>query len=102
MIGKISAPHGKRVEPLIRYLFGPGRHEEHTDPHIIAGFRHPAELEPPLRANGTRDFRKLNGLLNPPNDAMGSFAPDRPVWHCALRRPHRQDAVRRRVGRHRV
>ena len=85
MIGKISAPRGKRVEPLIRYLFGPGRREEHTDPHIVAGFRHPAELEPPLRANGSRDFRKLNGLLNQPNDAMGSFAFDRPVWHCALR-----------------
>ena len=85
MIGKISAPRGKRVEPLIRYLFGPGRREEHTDAHVVAGFRHPAELEPPLRANGKRDFRKLNGLLNQPNDAMGSFAFDRPVWHCALR-----------------
>jgi hypothetical protein len=85
MIGKISAPRGKRAEPLIRYLFGPGRHEEHADPHIVAGWRHPAELEPPLRADGTRDFRKLNGLLNQPNDAMGSFADARPVWHCALR-----------------
>jgi hypothetical protein len=85
VIGKISAPRGKRVEPLIRYLFGPGRREEHTDPHIVAGWRHPAELEPPLRANGSRDFRKLNGLLNQPNDAMGSFAFTRPVWHCALR-----------------
>ena len=84
MIGKIGAPRGQRVEPLIRYLFGPGRHEEHTDPHIVAGFRHSA-LEPPLRADGTRDFSKLNGLLNQPNDAMGSFASDRPVWHCALR-----------------
>jgi hypothetical protein len=83
--GKISAPRGKRVEPLIRYLFGPGRREEHTDPHVVAGWRHPAELEPPLRANGSRDFRKLNGLLNQPNAAMGSFALERPVWHCALR-----------------
>jgi hypothetical protein len=85
VIGKISAPRGRRVEPLIRYLFGPGRREEHTDPHIVAGWRHPAELEPPLRASGARDFRKLNGLLNQPNDAMGSFAYERPVWHCALR-----------------
>ena len=50
MIGKITAPRGERVEPLIYYLFGPGRREEHTDPHIVAGWRHPAELEPPLRA----------------------------------------------------
>ena len=92
MIGKISAPRGKRVEPLIRYLFGPGRHEEHTDPHIVAGWRHPAELEPPLRANGSRDFRKLNGLLNQPNDAMGSFAVRAAgVALRAARRPRGQD-----------
>jgi hypothetical protein len=85
VIGKISAPRGRRVEPLIRYLFGPGRREEHSDAHVVAGWRHPAELEPPLRANGARDLRKLNGLLNQPNDARGSFAFERPVWHCALR-----------------
>jgi MobA/VirD2-like, nuclease domain len=85
VIGKISAPRGKRVEPLIRYLFGPGRREEHSDAHVVAGWRHPAELEPPLRAGGARDLRKLNGLLNQPNDARGSFAFERPVWHCALR-----------------
>ena len=85
MIGKITAPHGERVEPLIRYLYGPGRREEHTDPHILAGWRHPAELEPPLRENGTRDFRKLSGLLNQPHAAMGSWGFARPVWHCSMR-----------------
>lgn len=85
MIGKISAPRGERVEPLVYYLFGPGRREEHTDPHIIAGWRHPAELEPPLRPDGKRDFRQLLGLLKQPHEAMGSFGPDRPVWHCAVR-----------------
>jgi hypothetical protein len=85
MIGKISAPRGERVEPLIYYLFGPGRHEEHTDPHIVAGWRHPAELEPPLRPDGSRDFRRLNGLLRQPHEAMGNFSFARPVWHCAVR-----------------
>ncbi len=85
MIGKISAPRGKRVEPLIWYLYGPGRHEEHTDPHIVAGWRHPAELEPPLRPDGSRDFRLLNGLLRQPHEAMGNFSLARPVWHCAVR-----------------
>ena len=56
MIGKVS-PHGQRVTGLIYYLFGPGRKAEHTDPHIVAGWRHPAELEPPLREDGRRDFR---------------------------------------------
>jgi hypothetical protein len=27
VIGKISAPRGEHVEPLIRYLYGPGRRE---------------------------------------------------------------------------
>jgi len=85
VIGKISAPRGERVEPLIYYLYGPGRREEHTDPHIVAGWRHPAELEPPLREDGRRDFRRLFGLLNQPHAAMGSWGFARPVWHCSMR-----------------
>jgi len=85
VIGKISDPRGQHVEPLIYYLYGPGRREEHTDPHIIAGWRHPAELEPPLREDGRRDFRRLNGLLNQPHAVLGERGLTRPVWHCAVR-----------------
>jgi hypothetical protein len=89
VIGKISVPRGERCEPLIRYLYGPGRHEEHTDPHIVAGWRHPAELEPPLRADGSRDFRRLFGLLNQPHAALGKWGFRRPVWHTvAHSAPH--------------
>lgn len=80
-----SRPRGERVERLIYYLFGPGRREEHTDPHIVAGWRHPAELEPPLRPDGGRDFRRLLGLLNQPHAAMGAWGLARPVWHCSMR-----------------
>ena len=62
MIGKIGEPRGTRVAGLIWYLYGPGRREEHTDPHIVAGWRHPAELEPPLHPDGKRDFRRLTVL----------------------------------------
>jgi len=85
VIGKISTPRGEHVEPLLYYLFGPGRHEEHTDPHIIAGWRHPASLEPALRADGKRDFAKLTGLLKQPQAALGERGYPRPVWHCAIR-----------------
>jgi hypothetical protein len=85
VIGKITAPRGERVEGLIYYLFGPGRREEHTDPHVVAGWRHPAELEPPLRPDGGRDFRRLLGLLNQPQVAMGTWGLARPVWHCSMR-----------------
>jgi hypothetical protein len=85
VIGKVSVPRGRHVEPLIRYLFGPGRHHEHTDPHIVAGWRHPAALEPPLLPSGKRDFRHLYGLLNRPHQALGARGYERPVWHCSLR-----------------
>ena len=85
MIGKISTPRGGHVEPLLYYLFGPGRHEEHIDPHIVAGWRHPASLEPALRPDGTRDFATLAGLLKQPQAALGERGYPRPVWHCSMR-----------------
>ena len=84
MIGKVC-PRGQDVAGLIRYLYGPGRREEHTDPHIIAGYRDPADLEPPLRASGSRDFRRLAGLLRLPHDALGKWGYAKPVWHCSMR-----------------
>jgi hypothetical protein len=85
VIAKIGDPRGERVAGLIYYLFGPGRREEHTDPHLIAGWRHPAELEPPLRSDGRGDFRKLCGLLQQPHAVLGPRGFARPVWHCAVR-----------------
>ena len=85
VIGVIHEPRGEDVAGLIYYLYGPGRHEEHTDPHIVTGWRHPAELEPPLRPDGTRDFRKLTGLLKQPHAAMGKYGFRRPVWHLSMR-----------------
>ena len=84
MIGKVG-PRGSRVSGLIYYLFGPGRNEEHTDPHLVAGWRHPAELEPPLRDDGHRDFRHLTGLLQQPQEALGDRGFAKPVWHCSVR-----------------
>jgi len=83
VIGKVL--RGERPHGLIYYLYGPGRHAKHTDPHIVAGWRHPAELEPPLRPCGGRDFRRLNGLLQQTISALGTRAPGRPVWHCTIR-----------------
>ncbi|HXL88593.1 MAG TPA: hypothetical protein VN969_06335 [Streptosporangiaceae bacterium] len=84
MIGKIC-PRGQDLAGLIRYLYGPGRREEHTDPHIIAGYRDPTGLEPALRPDGSRDFRRLTGLLRLPHDVLGARGYARPVWHCSMR-----------------
>lgn len=83
MIGKVF--RGQRPRGLLYYLFGPGRREKHTDPHIVAGWRDPAELEPPLRPDGRRDFRQLTGLLNQPHAALGPRGLRQPVWHCVVR-----------------
>lgn len=84
MIGKVI--RGANVAGLTRYLYGPGERNEHVDPHVVAGFHHPAALEPGIRPDGTRDLSKLNRLLNQPLAALPpGTADDKPVWHCALR-----------------
>jgi hypothetical protein len=83
LIGKVL--RGTRVAGLIWYLYGPGRREEHTDPHLVAGWRDPAQLEPAIGADGTRDFLRINGLLNQPLAALGRRGFDKPVWHCVAR-----------------
>jgi hypothetical protein len=52
MIGKVL--RGTDARRLLYYLYGPGEANEHTDPHLIAGFADPAELEPERRPSGAR------------------------------------------------
>jgi hypothetical protein len=85
MIGKIGDPRGTNITELLRCLYGPGRREEHVDPHFVAAWRDPAELEPGLRPDGRRDLCRLTGLLLQPHAVLGLRGFERPVWHCALR-----------------
>ena len=85
MIGKISA-RGARVAGLIYYLYGPGRNEEHTDPHLVAGWRAPGRA-------GTTAPRRRPPRLPPPEPGCSSSRTrrsgprgfERPVWHCSVR-----------------
>jgi hypothetical protein len=83
MIGKVV--RGSNVGGLLRYLYGPGRANEHTDPHLVAGFGDPHELEPDRRVDGSPDLRRLTGLLLLPLvlDPFGGC--QKPVWHCSIR-----------------
>ena len=83
MIGKVL--RGRHAGRLLYYLYGPGRANEHADPHLVAGFGDPAELEPERRRDGTPDLRRLAGLMNQPLAALAGPGYDRPVWHCAVR-----------------
>ena len=84
MIGRVLK-RGSNLAGLLYYLYGPGKACEHRNPHLVAGWRHPAELEPPLRPGGKRDFRRLTGLMEIPLAMLGDRAPADPVWHCAVR-----------------
>lgn len=83
MIGKVL--RGVRVQGLLRYLYGPGAHGEHRDPHIVAAFGDAADLEPTVRPDGSRDFRHLEGVLAQPLALLGERNYRKPVWHCAVR-----------------
>jgi hypothetical protein len=83
MIGKVI--RGTNAGRLLNYLYGPGKANEHTDSHLVAGFSDPADLEPRIRADGTRDFRRLTGLLTQPMAALAGPGYPQPVWHCSVR-----------------
>ena len=83
MIGKVL--RGTNASGLLRYLYGPGRANEHTDTHLVAGFSDPAELEPGRSPGGSPDLRRLAGLLAQPVAALACQGCDKPVWHCSVR-----------------
>jgi hypothetical protein len=83
VIGKVL--RGTNVRRLLYYLYGPGKSNEHDDPHLIAGFSDPADLEPERRRDGSRDFRRLTGLLTQPLAALAGPGYAKPVWHCSVR-----------------
>jgi hypothetical protein len=82
-MGKVV--RGTDVRRLLYYLYGSGKANEHNDPHLVAGFWDPAELEPERRPGRSRDFARLAGLLAQPLAALGRPGYAKPVWHCSVR-----------------
>jgi hypothetical protein len=85
VIGRVvSRP--RRPHRLLRYLFGPGRHNEHTNPHLVAAWSgHPAHLEPPGAGTEGRHVYRLAQLLEVPIALAHGKVPDGAVWHCVVR-----------------
>jgi hypothetical protein len=84
---------GQRVHGLLIYLWGPGRREEHTAPHLVAawdGAGELADLEPGL-STSRHDVRRLAEMLDIPVRA-GRNPPRKPVWHCSVR-THPNDPI---------
>jgi hypothetical protein len=82
MIGKLT--RGTHVGGLLRYLYGPGKANEHANPHLVAGYYDPAYLEAERYPDSSPDTRRLAGHLLQPVAAWPSSC-DKPVWHCSIR-----------------
>src|SRR5437762_1272171 len=80
-------PRGTNVGGLLRYLFGPGKREEHVNPRLVAAWDGAGplpHLQPPARDDGRPDLRRLTELLEQPV-ASGWNRPAKTVWHCSIR-----------------
>ncbi|MFH8472403.1 relaxase/mobilization nuclease domain-containing protein [Streptomyces sp. NPDC018000] len=84
MIAKISS--GKSTAGLIRYLYGPGRANEHTDPHLVASWD--GFAPDPGRTDGIAATKKLLVAdldLRVQQARRLGRAPKQHVWHCSVR-----------------
>lgn len=100
MIAKVidkKLPDGRRVrgrDPvgLALYLFGPGKHNEHVDPHIVAA---DVALGVPdgHRYTDRRDIIDLGHDLNAPHKLFGKEFPGGHIWHLVLSNDGKKDRM---------
>ncbi|MFD7204139.1 relaxase/mobilization nuclease domain-containing protein [Streptomyces sp. NPDC059893] len=85
MIAAIK-PAGANTRGLLAYLYGPGRHDEHLDPHIVTGFAMLGMPDPGRNPDAT--LTQLAHHLDEPvhlrNSEFGKKITDH-VWHCPVR-----------------
>ncbi|MFE1405466.1 relaxase/mobilization nuclease domain-containing protein [Streptomyces sp. NPDC058770] len=74
---------GSRTIGLLAYLYGPGKHEEHTDPHLVASFD---GMSPDPGRDPNATLQDLQQLLDQPVMALAAHArPAKHVWHTSVR-----------------
>ena len=89
-----AALRGSRVRGLLAYLLGPGRHTEHVDPRVVAGWQ-------PLEYLLDRDGLPHAAQLGTADPCLGDAAegsprvprPTRHVWHCIVQNDRRVDPL---------
>ncbi|MFI8308829.1 relaxase/mobilization nuclease domain-containing protein [Streptomyces sp. NPDC085927] len=82
MIPKIQK-RGQRTLGLLYYLYGPGKHEEHTDPHLVASWDSNA---PDPGRDESVTLKQLQQLLDQPLENIdASERPKKHVWHLSVR-----------------
>ncbi|MFF4529442.1 relaxase/mobilization nuclease domain-containing protein [Streptomyces sp. NPDC001407] len=74
---------GSRTIGLLAYLYGPGIHEEHIDPHLVASWD---GMAPDPGRDSQATYRQLQQLLDQPVMAVTeNRRPDKHVWHLSIR-----------------
>ncbi|MEU6315689.1 mobilization protein [Streptomyces sp. NPDC047014] len=81
---------GEDTAELLEYLFGPGRRDEHVDPHLVAAWD--PDLPCPARHPGRIGLGELADLLDAPVEALRGARPAKHVWHVSVR-THADDRV---------
>ncbi|MFD4373340.1 relaxase/mobilization nuclease domain-containing protein [Streptomyces sp. NPDC058486] len=81
MIAKIGKP-GHKTRGVLNYLFGPGRANEHTDPHLVASWD---GFAPDPGRDPDATLAQLATALDLRVKQAGHKAPKSHVWHCSIR-----------------
>ncbi|MEV7121175.1 relaxase/mobilization nuclease domain-containing protein [Kitasatospora griseola] len=81
MIPKIRTGTGGTYG-LVRYLFGPGQRDEHTDQHLVASWN---DFAPDPGRKPHHTIAQLASQLDQPVKAIGDRAPATTIWHCSVR-----------------
>ncbi|WP_139275533.1 relaxase/mobilization nuclease domain-containing protein [Mangrovactinospora gilvigrisea] len=69
---------------MLYYLYGPGRKDEHTDPHMVAAWDPLLAPDPGREPSAT--LTELANVLDAPVLALSDKRrPAKPVWHCSVR-----------------
>ncbi|WP_369020305.1 mobilization protein [Streptomyces californicus] len=78
---------GSDTRGLIAYLFGPGRRDEHTDPHIVAAWDMAGAPDPGRNpeATYTQLAKRLDTHVDLRTRELGGKKPSQYVWHCPVR-----------------
>ncbi|ELS56353.1 relaxase/mobilization nuclease domain-containing protein [Streptomyces viridochromogenes] len=78
---------GSSTLGLINYLFGKGRRDEHTDPHIVAAWDMAGAPDPGRdpEATYTQLARRLDHHVDLRTRELGGKQPPQHVWHCPVR-----------------
>ena len=97
MIGRVL-PRGENVRGVLHYLYGKGKQNQHVNPHLVAGWIHPAGLEPPPRGRRQPQLQPADRAAR----AAGAARPGQGARQVRLPRGGPVRAGRPRARRRRV